>query len=148
MTGDGAERAERRKRRSSFAAQVLVLQLIVVTAVVVVCTGVYAWMSSERLVQEAQSTALAIAQSVASDPDVRSAVTLEARTPGTPEAAELRTSSLQALAAEVRARTGALFVVLTDERGIRLAHPDPDELGRQVSTSAEAALSGRESVSW
>jgi two-component system CitB family sensor kinase len=148
MIGDGAERAERRNRRSSFAAQVLVLQLIVVTAVVVVCTGVYAWMSSERLVQEAQSTALAIAQSVASDPDVRSAVTLEARTPGTPEAAELRTSSLQALAAEVRARTGALFVVLTDERGIRLAHPDPDELGRQVSTSAEAALSGRESVSW
>jgi two-component system CitB family sensor kinase len=68
MIGDGAERAERRNRRSSFAAQVLVLQLIVVTAVVVVCTGVYAWMSSERLVQEAQSTALAIAQSVASDP--------------------------------------------------------------------------------
>lgn len=86
MTGDDADHRTRRPAgRTSFAAQVLVLQLIVVTAVVVVCTGAYAWVSSGRLVHEAQSTALAIAQSVASDPDVRTAVTLEARTPGRPD---------------------------------------------------------------
>ncbi|MBF4512342.1 Spo0B domain-containing protein [Plantibacter sp. VKM Ac-2885] len=149
MIGEEAELPGRRRGgRSSFAAQVLVLQLVVVIAVVAVCTGVFAWMSSERLVHEAQSTALAIAQSVASDPDVRTAVTLEARTPGTPAAADLRTGPLQELGSEVSARTGALFVVITDERGIRLAHPDPDQLGLRVSTSAEAALAGTESVSW
>lgn len=149
MIGEEAERPGRRRAgRSSFAAQVLVLQLAVVIAVVAVCTGVFAWTSSERLVREAQSTALAIAQSVASDPDVRTAVTLEARTPGAPTAADLRTGPLQELGREVGERTGALFVVVTDERGIRLAHPDQDQLGRRVSTSAEAALAGTESVSW
>jgi len=149
MTGDAAEHLDGRPpRRSGFAAQVLVLQLLVVTAVVAVCTGVYAWMSSERLVHEAQSTALAIAQSVASDPDVRTDVTREARTPSVPDVAGLRDGRLQELAGAVELRTGALFVVITDERGIRLAHPDPEELGRQVSTSAEAALRGEETVSW
>lgn len=149
MTGDEADHADdRARRRPGFAAQVLVLQLLVVTAVVVVCTGAYAWMSSERLVHEAQSTALAIAQSVASDPDVRAAVTLEARTPGVPAVSGLQDGPLQTVAAAVEARTGALFVVITDERGIRLAHPDADELGRRVSTSAEAALRGEETVSW
>lgn len=149
MTGDDADHRTRRPAgRSSFAAQVLVLQLIVVTAVVVVCTGAYAWVSSGRLVHEAQSTALAIAQSVASDPDVRTAVTVEARTPGLPDTANLQDGPLQEVAGAVEARTGALFVVITDERGIRLAHPDPDELGRQVSTSAAAALRGEETVSW
>ncbi|MGK9146383.1 Spo0B domain-containing protein [Plantibacter flavus] len=149
MTGDEADQAERRRgRRSSFAAQVLVLQLIVVTAVVLVCAGAYAWLSSERLVHEAQSTALAIAQSVASDPDIRAEVTLEARTAGVPKPAGLQDGPVQALAAAVQTRTGALFVVVTDERGIRLAHPDPDQLGRQVSTSPDAALRGEETVSW
>ena len=43
-------------------------------------------------------------------------------------------------------RTGALFVVITDDQGIRLAHPDPDRLGEVVSTSFEDALAGRETV--
>ena len=44
--------------------------------------------------------------------------------------------------------TGALFVVITDDHGIRLAHPDPQLLGEVVSTSFAEALAGRESVAW
>ena len=45
-------------------------------------------------------------------------------------------------------QAGALFVVVTDDNGIRLAHPDVDRIGELVSTSAAAALRGEETVSW
>src|SRR6266545_4456716 len=53
---------------------------------------------------------------------------------------------VQARAEAVRARTGALFVVVTDRTGLRLSHPNPDLLGQPVSTDPSAALSGREVV--
>jgi len=48
----------------------------------------------------------------------------------------------RALAAQRAAH--ALFVVVTDRRGIRLAHPNPAEIGKPVSTSPEEALRGHE----
>lgn len=55
---------------------------------------------------------------------------------------------MQRAALAVQERTGALFVVVTDDRGVRLAHPDRAELGRMVSTSPADVLAGRETVSW
>jgi two-component system CitB family sensor kinase len=49
-----------------------------------------------------------------------------------------------AAAEGARTRTGALFVVITDETGIRLAHPDAERLGEKVSTDPSDALAGRE----
>ena len=37
-----------------------------------------------------------------------------------------------------------LFVVITNAQGIRLSHPNCDELGRQVSTDPTEALAGHE----
>src|SRR5699024_12824923 len=37
--------------------------------------------------------------------------------------------------------------VITDDRGIRLTHPDRSKIGHRVSTSPAEALAGRESVS-
>ncbi|PTT61689.1 sensor histidine kinase, partial [Arthrobacter sp. HMWF013] len=51
---------------------------------------------------------------------------------------------LMATAEAARTRTGALFVVITDETGLRLAHPDPERLGEKVSTDPSEALAGRE----
>lgn len=124
------------------------LQLVLVTVIVVISTAIYAWAGLQRLASEAQSTALAIAQSVAVDHDIRAAVTEEADSPGPPAAAELATGPVARGAEAVRARTGALFVVVTDERGIRLAHPDAEKLGSRVSTSPDSALRGEETVSW
>ncbi|WP_211315603.1 sensor histidine kinase [Rathayibacter caricis] len=131
-----------------FATHVLVLQLATVSAAVLVCAGLVTALSVQQLRGEAEETALAIARTVAEDPDVRAAVGDYSADPGTPDAVGLRTGPLEDLAAGVEERTGALFVVITDDQGIRLAHPDPDRLGEVVSTSATEALAGRESVSW
>ncbi|RIJ01199.1 histidine kinase, partial [Clavibacter michiganensis subsp. insidiosus] len=61
---------------------------------------------------------------------------------------DLADGPVQRTAEAVRARTGALFVVVTDDRGLRLTHPDPAELGERVSTDPTVALAGREEVTW
>jgi two-component system CitB family sensor kinase len=131
-----------------FASHVLVLQLATVSASVLVCAGLVTALSVQQLRGEAESTALAIARTVAEDPDVRDAVAASSAVPGAPSAGELREGPLETVAAAVEQRTGALFVVITDDQGIRLAHPDETRLGERVSTSPDEALAGRESVSW
>ncbi|MEJ6548838.1 sensor histidine kinase [Corynebacterium sp. USCH3] len=120
-----------------FSTKVLLLQLLTVVAVVAVCSGIFAWLSVGRLKQEAMSSAVSIARSVAEDPQVRSGVAT-----GDPD------RGLVDLAAGVETRTGALFVVITDADGIRLAHPDPARIGHRVSTDHEAALRGDEVMAW
>ena len=131
-----------------FATQVLLLQLATVIAVVATCIAVFALLGVQQLRQEAQQNALAIARTVAKDADVRSTVAGFSESMTTPSAAELRGGTLEALASDIRASTGALFVVITDDKGIRLSHPNADLLGQRVSTSFKDALASRESVSW
>ena len=131
-----------------FATRMLLLQLATVTVVVAICSVVFAFLAVQQLRAEAESSALSIARTVAEDPDVRALVSGYSADPGTPDAAALRTGTLQLLAADVATRTGALFVVITDDHGIRLAHPDAARLGEEVSTSFAEALAGREVVTW
>lgn len=131
-----------------FATRMLVVQVATQLVVVAVCTAVFAWLGVQQLKAEADSSALNIARSVAEAPDVRSLVTAFSADPGTPDAAALREGALQHYAADVTSRTQGLFVVITDDHGIRLAHPDPDRLGQVVSTSFADALAGREVVTW
>lgn len=131
-----------------FATHLLLWQFACVIAVVAVCTGVFTWLGVQQLRAEAESSALGIARTVATDTDVRRAVEAISAEETVPSAEDLRTGELAALARDVEDATDALFVVITDDRGIRLAHPDPDRLGEVVSTSFEDALAGRETVSW
>ncbi|MEV7757300.1 sensor histidine kinase [Microbacterium sp. NPDC089184] len=137
-----------REVRMRFATRMLVVQVATQLVVVAVCTAVFAWLGVQQLKAEADSSALNIARSVAEAPDVRSLVTAFSADPGTPDAAQLRDGTLQHYAADVTGRTQGLFVVITDDHGIRLAHPDPDRLGEVVSTSFADALAGREVVTW
>ena len=127
-----------------FTTQTLLLQLGVVALVVMLSSAVHAWLTYERLGREAENQALTLARTVASDPAVRAEVQQISAQPGTPPPAELLAGPLMAAAEGARARTGALFVVITDETGLRLAHPDADRLGERVSTDPSEALSGRE----
>jgi two-component system CitB family sensor kinase len=127
-----------------FSTQTLLLQLGVVLLVVFLSGAVHAWLTFERLGREAENQALTLARTVASDPSVRANVQAISRQPGTPPPAELKAGPLMAVAEGARARTGALFVVITDETGLRLAHPDADRLGERVSTDPSEALAGRE----
>lgn len=127
-----------------FSTQTLLLQLGVVLLVVLLSGAVHAWLTFERLGREAENQALTLARTVASDPSVRADVAEISRQEGTPPREVLRNGPLMAAAEGARARTGALFVVITDETGLRLAHPESDRLGERVSTDPSEALAGRE----
>ena len=127
-----------------FSTQTLLLQVAVVLLVVLLSATVHAWLTYDRVGSDAENQALTLARTVASDPEVRADVLAISEQPGTPPPAELRGGPLQASAEAARTRTGALFVVITDETGIRLAHPDPQRLGEKVSTDPSEALSGQE----
>ncbi|WP_424935397.1 MULTISPECIES: sensor histidine kinase [Bacteria] len=136
------------RTRLRLATRALLLQLGTVVLVVALCTGAHLLLAVQQLREEAESSALGIARTLAEDPQVRTAVAIASADPGTPRADGLRDGELQRIALAVAGRTGALFVVITDDHGIRLAHPDPARLGEEVSTPYQEALAGREVVEW
>jgi two-component system CitB family sensor kinase len=128
--------------------QVLLLQSGVVAVALGVGFGFFATTTENRVGDEHGQRALAIARTVAADADVRADVTRFAAADDgvvAPGNEELADSAVQQAAESTRVATGALFVVVTDEKGLRLAHPDPDRLGLRVSTDP-TALSGAEVV--
>ncbi|WP_258805351.1 sensor histidine kinase [Pseudarthrobacter sp. NS4] len=127
-----------------FSTQTLLLQLAVVLLVVLLSAAVHAWLTYDRVGSEAENQALTLARTVASDPSVRADVLAISEEEGTPPQSELAAGPLMQEAEAARSRTGALFVVITDETGLRLAHPDPQRLGEKVSTDPSEALAGRE----
>ncbi|WP_280185781.1 sensor histidine kinase [Nocardia gipuzkoensis] len=93
--------------------------------------------------------ARAVARTVAADPVVRAEVAGYAPgvitdDPGVRQ--ELAAGPLERLAVDATRRNGALFVVITDDAGVRLAHPDAGRLAEHVSTDPSEALAGRESI--
>ncbi|GAA1777515.1 sensor histidine kinase [Leucobacter iarius] len=136
------------RARLRFATRVLLLQLGTVVLVVALCTGVYLFLAVQQLRASSQAAALGIARTVAEDPTVRELVAEFSADPGTPAAAGLRDGELQRTASGITERTGVLFVVITDDHGIRLAHPQADRLGQEVSTPYDRVLQGHEVVDW
>lgn len=120
--------------------QVLLLQLVVIAVSLAVGFGWVVVGADDRIRDEYAQRALAIAQSVASDTEVRTGV---AATTGTNlDPAALAAGPVQTQANAVRERTGALFVVIANRQGIRLAHPEDAELGKPLSTDPTRALRG------
>lgn len=138
----------RAKVRLRFSTRVLLLQLAVVCAVVLMTAGTFAALTYQWLGDQAEERALAVARTVASSEDVRRETAALAATPAallTPET--LAGGPLEDFATSAQERTGALFVVVTDDAGLRLAHPNPALLGQMVSTDPSVALSGGEETS-
>jgi two-component system CitB family sensor kinase len=141
--------ADRGRPGVRLVTQVLLLQIVVVVLTVGIAFGVFAYVSGQRLSAEYGQRALAVARSVASEPVVRADVARYAEgtlTPSERLTEELAGGVLQSIAVESQQRTGALFVVITDDQGIRLAHPTRDRLGQLVSTDPSEALAGHEVV--
>jgi two-component system CitB family sensor kinase len=131
------------------ATQVLTLQVAVVVLTLGIAGGLLAFLSHQRIAAETGTRALDIARVVAFAPSVRADVTRYYDAKLTPSATltdELAGGQLQLIASEVRKRTDVLFVVIANNQGIRLAHPDVDELGRHVSSDPTEALAGHEVV--
>lgn len=131
-----------------FTTRILLLQLVTVVAVVFVCVGVFLLLAVQQLRGSAELAALNIARTVSEDPQVRAAVAEFSADPGTPQHSDLDGGELQGLAANVTERTDTLFVVIADDHGIRLAHPDSNLLGQPVSTDFAEVLAGNEVVTW
>ncbi|WP_101848686.1 sensor histidine kinase [Zhihengliuella sp. ISTPL4] len=136
------------QKRVRFATRALLLHLGAVVLVVALCTGVYLAVAVQQLRAEAESTALGIARTLAEDAQVRTTVATISASDDGPDAEALRDGELQQIATDVMARTGALFVVITDDAGIRLAHPLPSRIGEVVSTPFAEVLAGHEVVDW
>ncbi|MGI9123999.1 MAG: sensor histidine kinase [Mycobacterium sp.] len=127
------------------ATQILVLQLAVVALTLGIAFALVALLYHQRLIDEYGTRSLDIARVLAGAPAIRADVA-HYDVDQVPSAEELSRSQLQRVANQVRIGTGALFVVITNDKGIRLTHPNVAELGKPVSTDPSTALGGKEEV--
>lgn len=131
------------------ATQVLLLQVAVVTLTLGIAGGLLAFMSHQRLAGQYEDRSLDMARAIAFAPAVRADVArydVARLTPSPALTDELANGPLQILAAEIQQRTSVLFVVITNNQGLRLSHPNRDELGKHVSIDTAEALAGHEVV--
>ncbi|SEC39640.1 sensor histidine kinase [Arthrobacter woluwensis] len=133
-------------RTLKFSTQTLLLQIAVVLLTVLLFALAFGVIMVERITQEAEQRALTLARTIASQPQVRQEVARISAAAGTPPSTVLDRGPLESIAESARQRTSALFVVITDETGVRLAHPDPQRLAEKVSTDPSEALAGKEVV--
>ena len=115
----------------SLASRLLLLQIGVVALTVLVGSVINLWLLREQVDSEYEQRSLAIAQAVARIPDVLEAFDL-------PDPSK----DIQPIAEGIRQGSGASFVVVANAEGIRYSHPNPELIGRRVSTEPQA-LSGQ-----
>lgn len=121
------------------------LQFLVVGFLIVLVTAGTLYTSYDRVFARAENRSLTIARSVSVLPEVVREVEKYAQQEEL-DVQELETGPLQELAQAIVGRGEANFVVVTEDRGLRLSHPNLAELGKKVSTEP-VALSGIEDLS-
>lgn len=135
----------RRLSGKHFASRIMRLQFAVLGLLILVVTAATIAVRYDQVFERTEATALGIARTVAADPQVRQVAAEQAERERL-DAGSLRRGPLQAQAEAVRRDTGAAFVVITEDRGLRLTHPNPRQIGQRVSTDP-VALGGVEDVS-
>jgi two-component system CitB family sensor kinase len=111
--------------------QTVALQLAIIALVLLVAAFLFARQTQATLEEQFGLRSLSVAESVAAMPTVRENV-------ADSESAAI----LQPIAEEVRIATGVSFVVIADREGIRRSHPNPERIGKKVSTDPSIPLSG------
>jgi two-component system CitB family sensor kinase len=112
----------RRLTRRRLSTQVVVMQVAMLAVTMIAGFAVLQWNLRQQLNAQFERRALAVAQTLASEPSVVDAVL--AGRPG---------GAVQSMATAVQRQTGALFVVITNARGIRYSHPNPRLIGTPVT---------------
>jgi len=105
------------------SAQVVITQVLVLLFITVAGFAVVGWNLKNQLNQQYENRALAIAETLASQQTVIRGVESGPPSPAGP---------VQRLAMAAKQQTQALFVVITNARGIRYSHPDPWLIGKPV----------------
>lgn len=115
----------------------MLFQVALLTLVLVMGLAVSTLVLRRDLESQFEQRALAIARTVAQDERLASLVVSSRPSAEGP---------VQLEAEKVRRATQALYVVVTDDAGIRYSHPNPALVGKRVSTDPSEALAGREVV--
>jgi two-component system, CitB family, sensor kinase len=133
----------RRLLRQRLSTQVVIATVAILVVTMAVGFFVVQWNLNRQLDEQYEQRALAVAQSLASQPGLQQAVS--AGDPG----GVSRRGVVQSMAMAAMRSTSAAFVVVTNGRGIRLSHPHPWLIGTPVGypdrepTSSEPFRTGR-----
>lgn len=123
----------------------LLSQLAVIVITLALVTAAFSWVGMQTVTEVTETKARATARTLAIDPDVRAAATKASATHTDPPDEKI-VAAMLGITDDLRDRSGIDFAVITDDRGIRLTHPDRSNIGKRVSTSPDEALAGRENV--
>lgn len=116
----------------SLRLQLLLLQVGIVMMAVVGVGIAATTMQAAQIRDSWQQQMVGVAQSVAQLPSVTEAY-------DDPDPA----LTIQPIAELIRESSGVTYVVVTDDQGIRYSHPDPELIGKKVSTDPSEPLSGK-----
>ena len=116
----------RRVSWQRLSTQVVIAQVAILVITMFAGFAVVQWHLKGQLNQQYEQRALAVAQSLASQPAIIHGV--EAATPA---------PVVQRLSMAAMAATNARFIVITNARGIRYSHPDPALIGLPVYDDPE-----------
>src|SRR5690606_39684132 len=120
--------------RMTLRVQLILLQALIVATVTLIA-GVTAGVIQAHTVRDAyEDRMLAVAQSIASMPVIRSAF-----------ADADPAATIQPLAETIRKASDLTYVVIANADGIRYSHPNPARTGERVSTDPSVPLSGQRS---
>jgi two-component system CitB family sensor kinase len=117
------------------SAQVLLIQVLITGGVTALAIGLFLAPLSHQLDEQAMHRALAIAQTVAAEPQVAQSLLTSPPTPDGP---------VQAEAERIRTATDASYIVVMDTHGTRWSHTDTARIGEHVSTDPSVALGGHD----
>lgn len=119
------------KTRLPLAYQILAFQVAIISLSALIGAAAGMWQASQQLDSQSEQRSLAIAQSVANDTSIQTALLNQDPT-----------RSIQQTAERVRHATGASYVVVTDAQGIRFSHPNPSLIGKPVDEQPADVLAG------
>ena len=116
----------RRLLRQRLSTQVVIATVTILVVTMAAGFVIVQWNLNQQLGQQYEQRALAVAQSLASQPGLQQAVSA-----GDPGGIGPR-GVVQQMAMAALHNTGAAFVVVTNAEGIRLSHPRPQRIGTPV----------------
>jgi two-component system, CitB family, sensor kinase len=118
------------KTRLPLAYQILVFQVAIILLSALMGAAAALWQAGQGLDGQYEQRSLAIAQSVAANTAIQTALVNGD--------AEL----IEKTAEQVRQSTGATYVVVTNRDGIRYSHPNPALIGKPVDENPSTVLAG------
>jgi two-component system CitB family sensor kinase len=118
--------------RRPLSTQILLLQLAIIVLTVGTGLAVSIFQARKQLDTQSGEQSLAIARSVSAVPEIRRAF-----------ASPRPWTTIQPIAERIRKATGASFIVVANANAIRYSHPDPEKIGKKISTDPSVPLAGK-----